>query len=166
MPTIELIETVIPTYISTLFVLIIGLCVGSFLNVAIYRIEAGVLERKNRIFNIAMPPSHCPNCKHNLEWYDNIPILSWILLKGECRHCKINIPSKYPLVELITGLLFATAWLITQNVGVWLIIIYGASSILPIIWWLVHKKQWHTFMYTWAFINISCLGLLYIWIQN
>ena len=77
-----------------------GACVGSFLNVCIYRIPAGV--------SIVRPPSSCPRCHTPIAFYDNIPILGWLMLMGKCRSCKAPIAVRYPLVELLTGL-FAVA---------------------------------------------------------
>ena len=74
---------------------IFGTCIGSFLNVCIYRIPAGK--------SIVHPPSACPQCGTPIRFYDNIPILSYLLLGGRCRRCGIHIPMRYPLVELITG---------------------------------------------------------------
>ena len=107
--------------------LVLGLLVGSFLNVVIYRVPEG-LNRNWKIqakqvldipleqgegerFNILMPPSHCPSCKTAIKPWQNIPILSYVLLKGQCKHCHIAISLRYPLVELLTGLVFAIcAW--------------------------------------------------------
>ena len=69
-----------------------GLCIGSFLNVVIYRWPNGM--------SIVSPPSHCPNCDYKLRWYDNIPVISYILLGGKCRNCKEHISFRYTLVEL------------------------------------------------------------------
>jgi leader peptidase (prepilin peptidase) / N-methyltransferase len=78
-----------------------GLLIGSFLNVCIYRLP--------RDLSVVRPRSHCPGCEKQIEWYDNIPLLSYLLLRGRCRHCGIGIPLRYPIVELATGLLFAWA---------------------------------------------------------
>jgi leader peptidase (prepilin peptidase)/N-methyltransferase len=77
---------------------IFGLIIGSFLNVVIYRtnIAENLLGR-----------SHCPHCKKKIAWYDNIPLLSFVFLKGECRNCKKKISRQYPLVELSMGIVFA-----------------------------------------------------------
>ena len=75
---------------------IFGACIGSFLNVCIYRIPAGK--------SIVHPPSACPRCGYAIRFYDNIPILSYLLLRGRCRRCGTSIPLRYPLVEMITGL--------------------------------------------------------------
>jgi leader peptidase (prepilin peptidase)/N-methyltransferase len=75
-----------------------GLLIGSFLNVCIYRMP--------RDLSIVRPRSHCPDCGHTIAWYDNIPVLSFLLLRAQCRHCLVAIPWGYPLVELSTGLAF------------------------------------------------------------
>lgn len=81
-----------PLLISGLF----GAVVGSFLNVCIYRLPRGE--------SVAWPGSHCPNCSHPIAWYDNVPILSYIILGGRCRHCRVRIPLQYPAVEILNGL--------------------------------------------------------------
>jgi len=78
---------------------LLGLLFGSFLNVCISRLP----DHRS----ISIPRSHCPNCKQTIHWYDNIPILSWIILRTRCRHCHLPIPWRYPLVELATALWFA-----------------------------------------------------------
>lgn len=79
--------------------LILGLVIGSFLNVVIWRVPRGE--------SIVSPPSACPNCHHEIRAYDNIPVVSWLVLRGKCRDCGHPISARYPLVELGTGLLFA-----------------------------------------------------------
>ncbi len=80
---------------------ILGACTGSFLNVVIYRVP--------RQMSIAFPGSHCTACDYSLRWYDNIPIVSWVLLGGKCRKCKRPISIRYPLVELANMLLWLAA---------------------------------------------------------
>jgi leader peptidase (prepilin peptidase)/N-methyltransferase len=81
-----------------------GLCIGSFLNVVIYRLPLGQ--------SLATPPSRCRNCGYFLRWFDNIPVLSWVSLRGRCRQCGIGVSWQYPLVELITAALFVlVVWL-------------------------------------------------------
>ncbi|MGC8976982.1 MAG: prepilin peptidase [Candidatus Ratteibacteria bacterium] len=77
---------------------ILGLIFGSFANVCIFRLPKG----KSIIF----PGSFCPNCNKSIKWYDNIPLISYVLLKGKCRYCKNPIPLRYFIVEFLTGLLF------------------------------------------------------------
>jgi len=79
------------------FVFLFGAVVGSFLNVCIYRLPAGK--------SIVFPPSSCPACSTLIRWYDNIPILGWLVLRGRCRACQAPIAKQYPLVELLNGLL-------------------------------------------------------------
>jgi leader peptidase (prepilin peptidase)/N-methyltransferase len=76
----------------------LGLAFGSFLNVCIYRLPRGV--------SVVFPASACPQCRQAIAFYDNIPVLSWILLLGRCRRCKVSISSRYIFVELLTGALF------------------------------------------------------------
>ncbi|WP_089618567.1 prepilin peptidase [Escherichia coli] len=93
------------------FLFITGLCIGSFLNVVIYRIPLSLIKPQDDIFNIAWPPSHCTNCKNKILKRDNIPVFSWLLLKGQCRFCGSVISSRYPIIELITGLCFSVTGL-------------------------------------------------------
>lgn len=79
--------------------LIFGALVGSFLNVVIVRLPSGA--------SIAWPPSHCPNCKAFIRPYNNIPVLSWVLLRGQCANCQQAIDLRYPVVETVTACLFA-----------------------------------------------------------
>jgi len=81
-----------------IFFFLLGCAIGSFLNVCIYRIP--------REKSIVKPPSACPGCEKPIRFYDNIPILSYILLKGKCRDCGTRISMRYPLVELLTGIFF------------------------------------------------------------
>jgi leader peptidase (prepilin peptidase) / N-methyltransferase len=76
-----------------------GLALGSFLNVVAARVP---LRR-----SIVRPPSACMSCEHEIAWYDNVPVLSWLLLRGRCRSCAAPIPARYPAVELVSGLLVA-----------------------------------------------------------
>jgi len=92
----------------TIFALLFGLVLGSFLNVCIYRIP-----RQKSIIN---PPSSCPRCNKRIRFYDNLPVVSYILLLGKCRHCRNPIPIHYPIVELVTGLL-STALFIKYGLG-------------------------------------------------
>ena len=87
-----------------------GLCVGSFLNVLIYRIPKGE--------EFVRTPSHCMKCGHNLKWYENIPLVSWLIQGGKCRACGVKLSAQYPIVEalnggmwLLTGILFKGDWI-------------------------------------------------------
>jgi leader peptidase (prepilin peptidase)/N-methyltransferase len=80
------------------FIGVLGMLIGSFLNVVVWR-----LPRKE---SLSHPPSACPKCGHAIRWWDNIPVLSWLILRGRCRDCGDPISARYPLVELATGLFF------------------------------------------------------------
>ncbi|HET8953364.1 MAG TPA: prepilin peptidase [Solirubrobacteraceae bacterium] len=87
------------TAVAAVLAGILGAIVGSFLNVVVYRLPRGE--------SLSHPPSHCPKCGQPVKPYDNIPVLSWLLLRGRCRHCKEPISARYPLVEAGTALLCA-----------------------------------------------------------
>ena len=96
---------------------VLGLAVGSFLNVVVWRVP--------RDESVVRPPSACPACGHPIRPRDNVPVVSWLLLRGRCRDCDVPISVRYPLVEATTSVLFALV------VG-WL----GASWALPAFWYL------------------------------
>jgi leader peptidase (prepilin peptidase)/N-methyltransferase len=75
---------------------LIGTIIGSFFNVVIWRVPRGE--------SVVSPPSHCPNCGHEIKWYENFPILSYLFLRGKCSECKTHISAQYPIIEFITGL--------------------------------------------------------------
>ncbi len=91
--------------IYIIFLFALGACVGSFLNVVVYRLPHGK-SWWDGIKRLTYPPSHCPNCNTPLAWSDNIPVLGWIMLRGQCRYCHVPISKRYPLVEAATGLIF------------------------------------------------------------
>jgi leader peptidase (prepilin peptidase)/N-methyltransferase len=74
---------------------VLGLCLGSFLNVVIWRLPRGI--------SIILPTSACPACGAKIHWYDNIPIISYVVLRGRCRKCEVRISLRYPLIEALTG---------------------------------------------------------------
>jgi len=89
---------------SYAFVFVFGLLVGSFLNVCIVRLPRGR--------SIVTPPSHCPRCTSGIKFYDNIPVVSFLLLRGKCRSCGEPISWRYPLVELLNGLFYV--WIMSE----------------------------------------------------
>ena len=107
-----------------IFVFLFGISIGSFLNVLIYRVPEGL--------NIFYPPSACPNCKTKLKWYHNIPILSWLFLKGRCSFCKSKISVKYPIVELINGLIWLLLYLKLGLVWYFIFIALSFSMLLAL----------------------------------
>jgi len=93
----------LPEYFAASTFFIFGLILGSFFNVCIWRIP-----RKE---SIVKPPSHCPSCNIVIKWYDNIPVFSFLILKGRCRKCGLKISVRYPIVELLSGFLFCLCFL-------------------------------------------------------
>jgi leader peptidase (prepilin peptidase)/N-methyltransferase len=87
---------------------VLGLAVGSFLNVCIYR-----LPRRQSLVH---PPSRCPRCGRGLSWSDNIPVVSWLALRGRCRQCGEPIAAQYPIVEIVTAVLFVAVVVLTPTV--------------------------------------------------
>ncbi|MDD5028274.1 MAG: A24 family peptidase [Rhodoferax sp.] len=99
---------------------LLGLLIGSFLNVVIYRLPVmlnarwkaecadlqGQAQPAGAVFNLAVPRSRCQSCGHTLSWFDNIPVLSYLVLRGRCRHCQAPVSLRYPAIELATGALF------------------------------------------------------------
>src|SRR6266545_3170029 len=83
---------------EAILALLFGLLIGSFLNVCIYRWPNDL--------SVVRPRSHCVACGHSIAWYDNVPLASYAVLGGQCRHCRARISLRYPAVELLTGVLF------------------------------------------------------------
>lgn len=122
-------------YLILFFAFLFGLIIGSFLNCLIWR-----LHKSESMFN----RSYCPKCHHNISWYDNIPVLSFIFLLGKCRHCRKKISLQYPLVEIITGILFTLAVIYNLKLAVLnsidyfdLIINYKFLIIIIKYWFLI-----------------------------
>ena len=129
----------------------LGLLIGSFLNVVVYRIPAGLA--------VVRPPSACPRCGHLIRARDNVPLVSWLILRGRCRDCGEPISARYPLVEAATAVLFGfTAWLI------------GPVWVLPAFLWFVgvtvtlalidvdHRRIPNRILYPGAIVATALLG--------
>lgn len=84
------------------FVTAVGACIGSLINVLVYRMPRGL--------GVVVPTSRCPSCDHKLTWRENIPIFGWLILRGRCRFCKAKISAEYPIVESIVAILFGGIW--------------------------------------------------------
>jgi leader peptidase (prepilin peptidase)/N-methyltransferase len=104
--------------------LVLGLVIGSFLNVCIVRLPHNL--------PISLPRSHCPECKKTIVWYDNIPILSYLLLGGRCRHCKKNIARRYPIIEALNGLISVLVYF-KFGLGVEWFVYLGFSGALVVL---------------------------------
>jgi leader peptidase (prepilin peptidase) / N-methyltransferase len=128
-----------------LIFLVAGLIVGSFLNVVVYRI--------NLAENLVTGRSYCPHCKNQIRWYDNIPVLSFLILRAQCRDCKGKISWQYPSVEIFTGLMFAAvAWKFFDpaDIATWT----ATSFYLGTVSFLIA-----IFVYDWLFLEIPGLVL-------
>ena len=106
----------VPFHFWSVVFFILGCMVGSFLNVCIHRLP---LDQ-----SIVTPPSHCPHCKYSIPWFLNIPLVTWLYLRGRCRNCGAPISVRYFLVELLTGGVFLATWLWHGRQSVWLAVIY------------------------------------------
>ncbi len=115
----DVVQLLIDTpWLLTIVIAILGLCIGSFLNVVIYRLpkimeqewrhECAILlngsAAESPALTLSKPASTCPKCQHKIRWYENIPLISWLALGGKCSNCKTSIGIRYPVVELITML--------------------------------------------------------------
>jgi leader peptidase (prepilin peptidase)/N-methyltransferase len=107
----------VPFHFWSMVYFALGCIVGSFLNVCIYRLP---LDQ-----SIVSPPSHCPQCKYSIPWYLNIPLVTWLFLRGKCRNCGAPISIRYFLVELLTGITFLGCWLAFGRQSVALTLIYA-----------------------------------------
>src|SRR6266581_1551243 len=95
---------------------VLGLCLGSFLNVCIVRLP----NESPKARSLFRPPSSCPKCKHRIAWRDNIPLVSWLVLRGKCRSCGTAISRQYPIVEAVVALLRVVgAWVLKQEAMGW-----------------------------------------------
>jgi leader peptidase (prepilin peptidase) / N-methyltransferase len=108
--------------LPVLFIAIFGMAVGSFLNVCIHRLPL----RESLMY----PASRCPHCQAALKLYDNIPIASYLILRGRCRECKAPIALKYPVVEAITAALFVAAYLLFEPPVLYQRILFGCAMIV------------------------------------
>ncbi|HEY0722331.1 MAG TPA: A24 family peptidase [Gammaproteobacteria bacterium] len=169
--------------------------VGSFLNVVIYRLPL-MMNREWRVqcaellqqdappherFNLAFPASHCPACKHPIGALENIPLLSYLLQRGKCRHCGVHIPLRYPLIEFITGLMsalviwqFGASWpglfalLFTWTLIALTVIDFDHqllpdSLTLPLLWLGLLLSLWGLYVDSHASIVGASVGYLLLW---
>ncbi|GAB6263339.1 prepilin peptidase [Photobacterium sp. R1] len=124
---------------------LLGLIIGSFLNVVIHRLPI-MMERQWRAdcaacfpeygpvetqpaFNLSVPASHCPHCQHRIRAWENIPVISWLVLRGRCSHCKQKISARYPAIEFLSSLAALTVALVLPP-SVWSLAVIAASFVL------------------------------------
>jgi leader peptidase (prepilin peptidase) / N-methyltransferase len=106
----------VPFHFWSVAFFVLGSMVGSFLNVCIHRMPRGE--------SIVSPPSHCPHCQYSIPWYLNVPLVTWLWLRGKCANCSAPISARYFLVELLTGVIFLVTWLVFGHQSAGLALIY------------------------------------------
>ena len=157
--------------------LVLGLLIGSFLNVVVYRLPimmqrdwreqareilALPVEAKTQTFNLVLPNSQCPHCSHEIKPWENIPVISYLFLRGKCSSCKAPISLRYPLVELTCGLLSAyIAWHFgfTWQAGAMLVLTWGllAMSLIDVDHQLLPDSL--VLPLLWLGLIVNCFGL-------
>lgn len=140
------------------FLFLLGLAVGSFLNVVALRYKPGARLFTKDIFG---GRSHCPKCQKSLRWYELVPVLSFVFQLGRCRHCHQLITWQYPVVELLSGLAFVLVPLYLQSAFIWLIVILTLILITVIDYRLsIIPDQLNWFL---AFLGLAFLSLNSVW---
>jgi leader peptidase (prepilin peptidase) / N-methyltransferase len=120
------------TAVTALVFAAFGLLVGSFLNVCIYRLPRGE--------SIVWPASRCASCKRELSWFENVPVVAWLALRGRCRTCQSHISAMYPIVEAVTGALFAGGYLLYGTTPLAFVrILFGCAMIVLFVIDLQHR---------------------------
>lgn len=183
-----------------IIVFIVGLCIGSFINVIVYRVPKMLffswfiqcydflnlqpkLKKNPSIeLNLFFPGSHCPNCKHKVWFIDNIPVVSYIFLKGKCRHCKKTIDIKYPLTEIITAFFsLIVGWQFGINLNLifgllitWVLIIQSGIDLqeylipdeitLPALWFGLIINSFNIFVNLQEAVIGAVIGYLFFWL--
>lgn len=154
---------------------VFGLLIGSFLNVVIHRLPK-MMERQwaadcaefsgqeapsEEKFNLVAPRSRCPHCGHQISWHENIPVLSYLFLRGKCSSCKARISARYPLVEIATGGLFAWCawqWGLTSTAAAWCFFSATLIALTLIDWDTTLLPDDITLPLLWAGLIASVLG--------
>jgi leader peptidase (prepilin peptidase)/N-methyltransferase len=135
---------------GAIFAALLGLAFGSFLNVVLTRLPEGE--------SIATPRSHCRNCPHTLAWWENLPLISWIILRGRCRQCQTPISPRYPLVELAVATLWTLLWMKFS----WPITGLAIGS--------PHLRTWITLigyaLLTWLLVALTALDAEHFWLPD
>jgi leader peptidase (prepilin peptidase)/N-methyltransferase len=139
-------------YLYPIIVILAGLSIGSFLNVIIFRIDD--------LMSVLNTRSHCPHCKETLKWYDLIPFVSYVILRGKCRYCQKNISAQYPIVEISVALLFIILYYIFGMS--WGLVFYAILfSILTVIFVYDFKSELIPDEFVWVGLVLAVLGAWY-----
>ena len=155
---------------------LLGLLVGSFLNVVIYRLPK-MMERQwaaesagmsglepvaDAPFNLMVPPSTCQQCSHQIRWFENIPVLSYVFLRGKCSNCGVAIGPRYPLVEMAVAALFAFAgwrWGLTPTAAAWCAFSAAVLALAMIDWDTTLLPDDMTLPLLWGGLIAAALGV-------
>jgi len=129
-------------------VFVFGMLTGSFVNVCIYRIPLGK--------SIVFPPSSCTKCSHSIKWYENIPVLSWLFLRGKCSGCSEKISMIYPVIELLNGLFYLFAF-IRFSISIDLVFVFYFISAMIVTAVIDFRTQ---FVYSAVVIPVALLGVV------
>lgn len=151
---------------------LLGLCFGSFVNAAVWRIhEQETRKTKDKKLSILSGRSMCPSCKHELHTQDLIPVLSWLSLRGRCRYCKKNISWQYPVVELLTSFIFIGSYVFWPNslasIGllqfcIWLVLVIGfmVLAVYDLKWMILPNRVVYPMIVLGAvYVLASCIIL-------
>jgi leader peptidase (prepilin peptidase)/N-methyltransferase len=165
------------TWAFSLFIIFIGLSVGSFLNVVIFRLpkmmerqwhhdclelQGEAVESDEKAFNLNHPPSHCPACGHHIKPWENIPILSWLLLRGRCSKCGTSISLRYPTIEALTAalsILVALHFGVTWQVAAALLLTWALIALSLIDFDVQLLPDSITLPFLWIGLLLSLFGL-------
>lgn len=160
-----------------------GLLLGSFLNVVIYRLPLmleqqwqadtttpGSADPSHRSsFNLSTPSSHCPQCQHRLSWWENLPVVSYLMLKGRCRSCHAHIGWRYPAIELLTALAMAACfhhWGLSLQACVWSGLVCTLITLAVIDWDTTLLPDQLTQPLLWAGLIAAALNLSGLWLTD
>lgn len=161
--------------INILLAALLGLVIGSFLNVVIHRLpkmmelewaaecasRSASTSTPEAPYNLRVPHSSCPHCGHGIRWHENLPVLSYVLLRGKCSACGARISVRYPTIELLTAALFATCvwqWGITPSAGAWALFSALLLTLAAIDWDTTLLPDDLTLPLLWAGLCASALG--------
>jgi leader peptidase (prepilin peptidase)/N-methyltransferase len=139
--------TIMPMLIIALLLFVFGLMWGSFINALVWRLhEQSKKKKSSKKLSIINGRSMCVHCKHELAWYDLIPLISWLVLERKCRYCREPISSQYPIVELAGGITFAVSYLAWPQAvhlnGQWMLLVAWLASSVGLLALAVYDLRW------------------------
>ena len=140
---------------GAIFAALLGLAFGSFLNVVLTRMPEGE--------SIATPGSHCRNCDHTLDWWENLPLLSWLFLRGRCRQCGTSIGLRYPLIELAIAVLWTAVWFKFSTPA---FTVNATNTAIPQSFAQTCVVLIAYALFTWLLVALAALDALYFWLPD